>query len=273
VPEAPKRVRAVRVAPGSRVDLGKRAPDDRLGLRSRAEGERVMASHADALAELSARLAASRTRALLVVLQGMDASGKDGTVRRCMDPFNPMLLRVAAFKAPSARELAHDFLWRIKIELPERGQIGIFNRSHYEDVLVPRVDKLVPKHVWRSRYDIINGFERGLTEEGTTILKVFLHLSPEEQAERFRARISDRRKNWKFTVDDLEKRKQWDDYMKAYADALERTSTDWAPWHVVPADRKWVRNVVITELLVDALGGMHLEYPPLDPALRNVTVT
>jgi PPK2 family polyphosphate:nucleotide phosphotransferase len=184
-----------------------------------------------------------------------------------------MLLRVAAFKAPSARELAHDFLWRIKLELPERGQIGIFNRSHYEDVLVPRVDKLVPKHVWRGRYDIINGFERGLTEEGTTILKVFLHISPEEQADRFRARISDPRKNWKFTVDDLEKRKQWADYMKAYADALERTSTEWAPWHVVPADRKWVRNVVITELLVDALGGMHLEYPPLDPALRDVTVT
>jgi PPK2 family polyphosphate:nucleotide phosphotransferase len=272
VPEAAKRVSAVRVRPGTAVDLAARAPGDRLGLRDKAEGEAVMASHADRLAELGTRLAASRARALLVVLQGMDASGKDGTVRRCTDPFNPMGLRVASFKAPSARELAHDFLWRIKLELPERGQIGIFNRSHYEDVLVVRVENLVPERVWRSRYEIINGFERGLSEEGTTVLKVFLHISPEEQAERFRARITDPRKNWKFNVDDLEKRKHWDEYMAAYAEALERTSTEWAPWHVVPADRKWVRNVVVTELLVDALEGMDLEYPPLDPALRDVTV-
>ena len=273
VPDAAERVRAVRVRPGSEVNLAERRPDDTLGLRDKEDGAALVASCAARLDELGARLAAERGQALLVVLQGMDASGKDGTVRRCMEPFNPMQMRVAAFKAPSARELAHDFLWRIHMELPERGQIGVFNRSHYEDVLVVRVEGLAPEKVWRPRFDIINGWEAGLEHEGTTLLKIFLHISPEEQAKRFRERVLDPHKNWKFNLDDLAKRERWDEYMEAYAEALSRTSTKRAPWHIVPADRKWARNVVVTELLMDALERMDPQYPPLDPALRGVAIT
>ncbi len=273
MPEPSKRVKAVRVRPGATVDLAKRRPDDRLGLTYRAEAEAIQASYADRLDELGTRLAASRSRALLVVLQGMDASGKDGTVRRCMESFNPMIIRVASFKAPSTRELAHDFLWRVAAELPERGQIGVFNRSHYEDVLVVRVEKLAPEEVWRPRYEIIRDWESGLDHEGTTVLKILLHISKEAQAERFEARVKDPRKNWKFNVDDVEKRRKWDEYMEAYAEAIQRTGTKRAPWHIVPADHKWVRNVVVTELVLDALEGMDLTYPELDPALRDVTIT
>ena len=181
------------------------------------------------MADLATMLMAEHERAVLVVLQGMDASGKDGTVKHCLGGLNPMSVRVAGFKAPNSTELAHDFLWRIHQVLPQRGEIGIFNRSHYEDVLVVRVEELVPKQVWKKRYAAINAFEQHLANEGTTVVKLFLNISEDEQAKRFRERISDRTKNWKFSPDDLAKRTRWDDYMTAYRAMLERTSTDQAP--------------------------------------------
>ena len=265
--------KGVMVRPGKEVDLSRHRPDDTLGLRDREEAERLLAEAGERLAELTTKLAAVRGRALLVVLQGMDASGKDGTVRRCIGPINPMAVRIAAFKAPTATELEHDFLWRISGELPERGQVGVFNRSHYEDVLVVRVEGLAPERVWRPRYDAIAAWERHLDNEGTTVVKLFLNISPEEQAKRFEARITDPTKRWKFNADDLAKRIRWDEYMEAYAEALERTSTEWAPWYVIPANHKWVRNAVVTEILVHVLDGMDLEWPPIDPALASARVT
>ena len=205
----------------------------------------------------------------------MDASGKDGTVRRVHGaPSTRMVMRVASFKAPSTREdWPTTSCGASRAELPERGQIGVFNRSHYEDVLVVRVEGLAPEEVWRPRYEIIRDWESGLDHEGTTVLKILLHISKEAQAERFAARLKDPRKNWKFNVDDVEKRRKWDEYMEAYAEAIQRTGTRRAPWHIVPADHKWVRNVVVTELVLDALEGMDLTYPELDPALRDVTIT
>jgi PPK2 family polyphosphate:nucleotide phosphotransferase len=215
---------------------------------------------------------AEHKRAILVVLQGMDASGKDGTVKHALGGLNPMSVRVAGFKAPTSTELAHDFLWRIHQVLPQRGEIGIFNRSHYEDVLVVRVEALAPKPVWKKRYASINAFEQHLANEGTTVVKLFLHISPEEQAKRFRERLASPRKNWKFSPDDLAKRAKWDEYMTAYRVMLERTSTDVAPWHIVPADHKWVRDAVVADILTRTLEGLDLKWPELDPEIRGLVV-
>jgi PPK2 family polyphosphate:nucleotide phosphotransferase len=260
------------VEPGRRVDLTEHPPDDRLGFRDRDEIEEETVRDGERLANLTTRLAAGRRNALLVILQGLDASGKDGTAKGCLGPVNPMAIKVASFKAPTSTELAHDFLWRCARELPERGQVGVWNRSHYEDVLVVRVDHLVPEEVWRPRYDTIVAWERHLVHEGTVILKFFLHISRKEQAERFRARIADPTKNWKFSPEDLVKRERWDDYIEAYREMLERTSTEWAPWYVIPADRKWVRNAVVTRIMIQALEGLDLEWPPLDPAVLTLKV-
>ncbi len=260
------------VKPGSKFDLQDRDPGDRLGYEGKEEANAAAAKHAERLAELTAKLAATRAKAVLLVLQGMDCSGKDGTTRATFSGVSPTFLKVVSFKAPSSTELAHDFLWRVHANLPERGQIGVFNRSHYEDVLVVRVSELVPKAVWSKRYAAINAFEEHLVNEGTVIVKVMLHLSPEEQLVRLRERLKNPEKNWKFSADDLVKRKQWDAYMEAYAAMCERTSTKWAPWHVVPADRNSVRNAAVTELLVDALDRLHMEWPALDPAVKALTV-
>ncbi|MEW6581504.1 MAG: PPK2 family polyphosphate kinase [Actinomycetota bacterium] len=260
--------KGVRVTPGRPVDLGGRRPGATHGLADRDEAAAAVEAAAARMAEHATRLAADARRSLLVVLQGMDASGKDGTVRRCIGALNPMMVRITSFKAPTTQELAHDFLWRVTRELPGRGQVGVFNRSHYEDVLVVRVEGLAPEEVWRPRYEAINAWERNLVSEGTAIVKIFLHISREEQAERFLQRLRDPRKNWKFNVDDLAKRERWDDYMEAYEDALQRTSTSWAPWHVVPADHKWARDAIVTEILADTLEGMDLRYPPLAPEVR-----
>lgn len=263
----PKRAirKGLLVTPGKQVRLSRFPPDATLGIADREEAARIVEEASARAAEHGTRLAADAHRSVLVVLQGMDASGKDGTVRRCLGALNPMMVRVASFKVPTAQELGHDFLWRITRELPARGQLGVFNRSHYEDVLVVRVEEIVPESLWRPRYDAINAWERNLVSEGTVIVKLFLHVSPEEQAERFLERLTDPTKNWKFNVDDLAKRDKWDLYMDAYAEMLERTSTEWAPWHVIPGDRKWARDAIVTELLADTLEGMRLEYPPLDP--------
>ena len=262
----------LRVAPGSKVDMGNHDPADRLGYETKVAATAAAATHAERLRELSAKLAATRAKAVLLVLQGMDCSGKDGTTRVTFSRVTPTFLRAVSFKAPTSTELAHDFLWRIHASLPDRGQIGVFNRSHYEDVLVVRVDELVPKAVWSRRYDAINAFEKHLVNEGTVLVKVMLNLSRDEQLVRLKERLADPQKNWKFSADDLAKRKQWDAYMEAYAAMLERTSTEWAPWHVVPADRNAVRNAAVAELLVEALDQLDLQWPALDPVVKALTV-
>jgi PPK2 family polyphosphate:nucleotide phosphotransferase len=262
----------LRVKPGSKVDLGGHDPGDRLGYDDKAAANAATAKHSERLRELTAKLAATRAKAVLLVLQGMDCSGKDGTTRAAFSAVSPTYLKVVSFKAPSSTELAHDFLWRVHANLPERGQIGVFNRSHYEDVLVVRVDNLAPKSVWSKRYDAINAFEQHLANEGTVFVKVMLNLSRDEQLVRLRERLADPTKNWKFSAEDVAKRKQWDDYMDAYRAMLEQTSTDWAPWYVVPADHNSVRNAVVTELLVDALDQLDMQWPALDPAVKSLTV-
>jgi PPK2 family polyphosphate:nucleotide phosphotransferase len=263
---------ATRVKPGSRVDLGDRPPAAKLGLRDEPSARAQTAKRSERMAELATMLMAERRRAVLVVLQGMDASGKDGTVKHCLGGLNPMSVRVAGFKAPNSTELAHDFLWRVHEVLPQRGEIGIFNRSHYEDVLVVRVEELVPKQVWKKRYGSINAFEQHLANEGTTVVKLFLHISLEEQAGRFRERLANPEKNWKFSPDDLVKREKWSEYMTAYRAMLERTSTDGAPWHIVPADHKWVRDAVVTDVLTRTLEGLGLKWPELAPEVRGLVV-
>ena len=265
--------RATRIAPGSKVDLKVHPADARLGLRNEETARARTAKRAERMADLATMLMAEHKRAVLVVLQGMDASGKDGTVKHCLGGLNPMSVRVAGFKAPNSTELAHDFLWRISQVLPQRGEIGIFNRSHYEDVLVVRVEELVPKQVWKKRYAAINAFEQQLANEGTTVVKLFLNISEEAQAKRFRQRIADRTKNWKFSADDLAKRAKWDDYMTAYRAMLEKTSTSTAPWHIVPADHKWVRDAVVTDVLTQTLEGLDLQWPELAPELKALVVT
>ncbi len=211
--------------------------------------------------ELQDALYAESRRSLLVVLQGRDTSGKDGTIRKVFDALDPLGISITSFKAPTPQELAHDYLWRVHQAVPARGTIGVFNRSHYEDVLVVRVHGLVPESVWRPRYDQINRFERTLTENGVTILKFFLHISREEQRERLLARLKDPKKYWKFSAGDLGERERWDDYTAAYEEMLARTSTAEAPWYVVPADKKYLRDVLVAQVVADALEGMRPEYP------------
>jgi len=213
------------------------------------------------IGELQSVFFADARHSLLIVLQGRDASGKDGVVRSVFDAVNPAGVRVTSFKVPTPLELSHDYLWRIHHAAPEKGMIGIFNRSHYEDVLVVRVHKLVPEEVWSKRYEQINNFEKMLTENGTVILKFFLHVSRDEQKERLRDRIQDETKNWKFSAGDLDERNLWDDYTAAYKDALSKCSTEWAPWYVVPGDSNKARNYLIAKRIVAALESLDLAYP------------
>jgi len=213
------------------------------------------------LADLQQVFYADGRHALLIILQGRDASGKDGVVRTVIGSCNPAGVRVNSFKVPTSVELAHDYLWRVHQVTPEKGMIGIFNRSHYEDVLVVRVHEIVPEDVWGQRYEQINAFEKMLTENGTVILKFFLHVSHDEQKARLRERVEDKTKNWKFNAGDLDERKRWDEYTDAYRDALTKCSTEWAPWYVVPADSNKARNYLIAKRIVETLEGLDLEYP------------
>jgi PPK2 family polyphosphate:nucleotide phosphotransferase len=256
-----KLVARVLLRPGQAARLKSRDPADTLGLDSEDAARVHQAAMIDRLNDLQYRLYAENQRSVLLVLQGMDTSGKDGTIRHVMSGLDPSACQVTSFKAPSAEELDHDFLWRIHKAAPARGQIGVFNRSHYEDVLIARVRKLVPAKVWKSRYAQINAFEGLLSDNGTVIVKCVLHISRREQKERLLDRLRDPRKNWKFSPRDVEERKLWPAYMEAYEDALTKCSTAHAPWHIVPADRKWVRNAVVAELLVDTLEGMKLKIP------------
>jgi PPK2 family polyphosphate:nucleotide phosphotransferase len=248
------------VPPGKKVKLADIDPDDTHGI-SKPAAATMVAKHIERLSVLEYLLYAEGRRALLVVLQGIDAAGKDGTIRHVMSGLNPQSVRVTPFKVPEGAEKRHDYLWRVHNAMPEFGQIGIFNRSHYEDVLIVRVHSLVPKSVWQKRYHQVNDFERMLSESGVRIVKFLLYISKEEQAKRFRERLKDKRKNWKFSLDDIKEREYWDDYIAAYNDVLEKCSTGYAPWYVIPANRKWFRNLAVAQVLVETLESMKLKYP------------
>jgi PPK2 family polyphosphate:nucleotide phosphotransferase len=249
------------VEPGAKVNLSRLKTDDTAGIKDRPEAAGVLQQNIRRLEALQYLLYAEGKRSLLVVLQGMDAAGKDGTIRHVMTGLNPQGCHVTAFKEPSAADLAHDFLWRIHQAVPARGDIGIFNRSHYEDVLVVRVHSLVEKSIWKKRYDQINSFEKMLSENGTYILKFFLHISRKEQTRRLRERLADPAKQWKLSEGDLSERKLWSAYQEAYADALQRCSTAWAPWHVIPADHKWFRDFAVSSIIADHLQKFGLKIP------------
>jgi len=257
----PRLTKYLAVKPGSQPKLAGLDPRATPGVRDKAQAQRLMPHLTARLERLQAEMWAENKHALLIVLQGMDTSGKDGTIRTVMSGVSPLGTRVTAFKVPSEEERDHDFLWRIHKAVPGKGEIGIFNRSHYEDVLVVRVHELVPKEVWRARYAQINAFERLLTDNGVVVLKFFLHISKAEQRERLLDRVNDPVKRWKFSMGDLEERKRWGEYTAAYQDALRECSTAHAPWHIVPADRKWYRNLAISQVLVETLEEMNPQFP------------
>jgi PPK2 family polyphosphate:nucleotide phosphotransferase len=263
--------RSIVVEPGKKPKLSDIDPASTKGLNKEQGAARLEADRAR-IAELQEKLYAENRRALLVVLQGMDTSGKDGTVRGVLSGVDPLGLETTSFGSPSAEELEHDFLWRIHARLPRKGNIGVFNRSHYEDVLVVRVRKLVEPKVWKARYAQINAFEELISEQGYTVLKFFLYISRAEQKERLLARLAEPHKRHKFQLSDLEDRAHWDDYVEAYEDALAKCSTEVAPWHIVPADKKWYRNAVIARTIAETLEAMQPTVPPasFDPA--SVTI-
>lgn len=253
----------LRIDPGSKVRLKDFDPDHHDNpYPDDPKLADTLAKDLKRMAALQERLYAEHRQSLLVVLQAMDAGGKDGTIKHVMSGLNPQSCRVASFKKPAGAETDHDFLWRIHHVAPGRGEIVIFNRSHYEDVLVARVHKLVPKSVWKDRYEHINCFEKALIDSGTQILKFFLHISQDEQRERFQARIDDPTKHWKLSDADFAERELWGDYMEAFEDVLNKCSTEWAPWHVIPANRKWFRNWAVARTIVEKLKEMDPQFPP-----------
>lgn len=259
----PARLReALRVDPGTKVRLADIDPRETHG-RAKTDAHAALAASQVRLAELQERLWAEGRHRVLIILQGIDTAGKGGTIGHVMGAFPPQGVTVTGFGVPTSAELARDYLWRVHPHVPANGRIAIFDRSHYEDVLVVRVKELVPKARWSRRYEHINAFERMLAEEGTTIVKCFLHISRDEQRARLQARLDDPTKRWKFRMGDLDERARWDDYQAAFEDMLRRTSTSWAPWYVIPADRKWFRNVAVSELLADVLGELDPQYPPV----------
>lgn len=265
-------LRELRVEPGSPARLDARDPGARLGAADKSAGLERIGELIERLSLLHNRLGAEATRALLLVLQGMDAAGKDGTIRHVLTGVNPQGCRIVSFKEPQADELAHDYLWRVHRACPARGEIGIFNRSHYEDVVTVRVRGLVPEGRLRPRYGHIRAFERMLSDEGTTVIKVFLHVSAAEQRRRLQERLDNPEKSWKFRLGDLDDRRRFDEYQSAYEEAIRETSTDWAPWYVVPADHNWVRNLAVAEILVSALERLDPKLPTPDPGLDGLRV-
>lgn len=261
----------LRVRPGSRFRLSDIDPDATHG-RDKATAAAELTAGLERLTDLQDRLWAEAKHPVLVVLQGIDTAGKGGTLKHVMGAFQPAGCSVTSFKVPTAPELAHDYLWRVHQRTPGKGEIAIFDRSHYEDVLVVRVRGFAPKAVWSKRYDHINDWERMLADEGTTIVKFFLWISKDEQKERLQARLDEPDKRWKFRLGDLEERKRWDDYVAAYDEALERCSTDHAPWYVIPADHKWFRNLAVAEILADTLDDLKSTYPLPPEDLTGVVV-
>jgi PPK2 family polyphosphate:nucleotide phosphotransferase len=261
------------VRPGRPAELRKRDAADMLGLAGKEAAKARLAELVDELGLLQNRLWAEARRSLLLVLQGLDASGKDGTISHVFRGVNLQGCRVQGFTVPVGDEAAHDYLWRVHAACPKHGEIAIFNRSHYEDVVTVRVRGLAREHVWKRRPRHVREFERLLVDEGTTIVKVFLNVSREEQGKRLQERLDNPEKAWKFRIEDLDDRERFEDYITAYDEVLAETSTEWAPWHVVPADRNWVRNLAVAELVVESLRALDPQPPPPDPALSGLQVT
>lgn len=262
-----------RVKPESKVKLKAWDPNDDGKIDGgKDEGKELLVDVNARLEALQELLYAEGKHKVLIVLQATDTGGKDGTIRHVFDGVNPQGVKVASFKKPTEEELAHDYLWRIHKQTPGKGEITIFNRSHYEDVLVVRVHDIVPKKVWNRRYEHINAFEKMLADEGTTILKFYLHIDKDEQKERLQARLDEPHKTWKFAKGDLAERKLWNDYQEAFEAMLEKTSTDWAPWYVIPANRKWYRNLLISQIIVDTLEGLGMEYPKPEEGLTDLII-
>ncbi len=257
------------VRPGTRAVLADFDPHGKYGLKKK-EGKAEVKELNKELNKLQELLYATRKYSLLIVLQGMDTSGKDGVIKHVVEAFNPQGVCVTGFKVPTEEELDHDFLWRVHKATPRKGIVGVFNRSHYEDVLVVRVANLAPEAVWRRRYEAINAFERTLAESGTVVLKFYLHISKERQRERLQDRLDDPTEHWKFKVGDLDARAQWDAYTAAYEDALSFCSTPYAPWYIIPADRKWVRNLFISRILQDTLSSLDMAWPPLEEEAHGI---
>jgi len=260
-----------RVEPGSTVDLSSWKTDENEGLDKKL-GSKVTKGLNERLEHAQELLWAEDKHKVLLVLQATDTGGKDGTIRHVFDGVNPQGVRVASFKKPTDDELAHDYLWRVHRHVPSSGEMVIFNRSHYEDVLVVRVHGWVSEEKVHQRFHHIREFERLLADEGTTIAKFYLHISKDEQKERLQSRLDEPEKNWKFSTGDLEERKLWDDYQNAFADMLGQTSTDYAPWYVIPADHKWFRNLLISRIVVDTLEGLEMAYPPPEDGLVDITI-
>jgi PPK2 family polyphosphate:nucleotide phosphotransferase len=260
------------VEPGKNLKLSRRSTDDTGDFKGKADAAGPTRKNLDKLDELQELLYAEAKHAVLVVFQAMDAGGKDGAIEHVFSGVNPQGCSVTSFKAPTHLEADHDFLWRHHDAAPRRGMIGIHNRSHYEAVLIERVHQLVPKQVWQGRYDRINEFERQLAGEGTTILKFYLHISKDEQKRRLERRLKDPHKNWKFNPADLKERDRWNDYQSAYQDALEKCSTAHAPWFVVPADNKWFRNWVVSDVIVRTLASLKMKYPPPAAGLEKIII-
>lgn len=257
---------------GQPVHLADYDPSDTGSYNDKDEAAQLLKDNRERMLKLQEVLYAEHKHALLIILQAMDAGGKDSTIRHVMHGVNPQGVQVTSFKVPTPEELDHDFLWRVHQHTPARGMFGIFNRSHYEDVLVVRVNELVPKSVWEKRYDHINTFERLLADSGVTILKFFLHISKKEQKERFMDRLTQPDKQWKFSMGDLPVREKWDQYMAAYEDVIERCNTKWAPWYIVPANKKWYRNLVISNVIVETLEKLDMHYPEPEPGLDQVVI-
>jgi PPK2 family polyphosphate:nucleotide phosphotransferase len=262
----------LQVSPGHAADLAHRSTADRLGIADRQSAQKERAAILAELQDLHERLWAEARRSVLLVLQGVDTSGKDGVIRRVLQGLNPQGCSVTGFKAPTTLELEHDYLWRVHAACPKRGRLGVFNRSHYEDLVTARILGVIDDAHLRRRYRHVRDFEQMLTDEGTTIVKVFLHISRGEQRKRLQARLDDPTKRWKFRPEDLEARKQWDAYQAVYVEAITETSTDVAPWWVVPGDHKWVRNIAVARLLLDAFRRLDPQFPPPDARLDGLTV-
>jgi PPK2 family polyphosphate:nucleotide phosphotransferase len=261
------------VKPRTKINLSDWNPNDKTNFESGKEaGKLHLVELNNELMALQDILYAEHKHKILIVLQGMDTSGKDGTIKHVFRGVNPQGVRIANFKVPTEIELDHDYLWRVHKQVPKKGEIVIFNRSHYEDVLVVRVHELVPKNIWSKRYSQINSFEKLLSDEGTIILKFFLHIDLDEQKERLQARLDDPNKHWKFSKGDLDERKLWPEYIKAYEDMLAKTSTRIAPWYVIPSNRKWYRNLVIGSILVETLKNLDMGYPEPEEDLNEIVI-
>jgi PPK2 family polyphosphate:nucleotide phosphotransferase len=261
-----------RVEPGETIKLKALDPDESEHYRDKEEVKDELKRQRERIEDLQERLYAEHKQSLLIVLQAIDTGGKDGTISHVFEDVNPQGCQVWPFKVPTEEELAHDFLWRAHKVTPRKGMIGVFNRSYYEDVIVVRVHKLVPDKVWKMRYDQINEFERTLALNNTTVIKFYLHISKDEQKRRLQSRLEDPTKHWKFNTNDIKERAYWDDYMAAYEDAINKCSTNYAPWYIVPANKKWYRNLVVARTIADTLEAMNPQYPPAEEGLDKVTI-